>query len=100
MATDASASVDDLLDMIAEQIGDSKDKAREFALKLIGRDNLKAVSDPILKKGRTARTADAESKASEYAAQLKELKDENAELKSQMQELQAKEPNWNRRLEE
>lgn len=99
MATD-TAKLDELLAGLAEYAGESKDKVREVALKLLDKDETKAIGEVLLKKGLGKRTAEATGKASELEVQLKETRDELAEARNQIKELEAKEPNWTRRIED
>ncbi len=101
MANDSATSrSQELLDAIAQYVGDSKDKARELALKLIDDEGTKAVGEIIKKKGESKRTADVSEKVSELETSLKEARDKIAEQNNQIRELESKEPNWQRRLEE
>ncbi len=96
---DEPSKLDDLLEQLASIAGDSKEKQRAIALKLLDSEGTKAIGEVLLKKGLSKRAADATGKASELEAEAKRLADELAEAKAQIKELEAKEPNWNRRLE-
>ena len=103
----ATTRLDELLGQLAEYVGDSKDKAREAALKILDTDETKPIGEVLLKKGLGQRTAAAQEKATEVAAQVTKLKDELAEkeqaitdLRTEAEELRSKEPNWQRRTEE
>ena len=106
MPTD-TIRLDELLGQLAEYVGDSKDKAREVALKILDKDETKPVGEVLLKKGLGQRTAAAQDKATEVEARLTKLKDELeektqriTELDTELAELRGKEPNWQRRIEE
>src|SRR5436190_21967939 len=99
--------LDELLSGLAEYVGDSKDKAREVALKILDKDETKPVGEVLLKKGLGQRTAAAEGKTAEVLAEMTKLKDELeernqsvADLTAEVAELRNKEPNWQRRIEE
>lgn len=99
MPTDTTR-LDELLGSLAEYVGDSKDKAREVGLKLIDTDGTKAIGEVLLKKGLGKRTAEASEKVTELEVALKAAKDDLAEKAQQIKELEGKEPNWQRRLED
>lgn len=100
MPNDTASRLDELLDGLASYAGESKEKKREVALKLLDNEATKEIGEVIYKKGLSKRKADDTGSVTEMEARLKEAKDELAEAKSQIAELQAKEPNWNRRLED
>ena len=100
MANESASKLEELLDALAEYAGDSKEKAREVGLKLLDRDGTKPIGEVIYKKGLTKRTADVSGKASELEDENKRLIDELADAKRQVKELESKEPNWQRRLED
>lgn len=97
---DTASKLDDLLDQLASIAGDSKDKQREIALKLLDKDETKGIGEVLLKKGLSKRAADVAGKSGELEAEAKRLADELAEAKQTIRELEAKEPNWQRRLED
>jgi hypothetical protein len=99
MPTDTTR-LDELLGDIAAYAGADKDKARAFALKLIDTEGTKAIGEVLLKKGLGKRTAEASEKVTELSDALKATKDELAEKDKQIKELEGKEPNWQRRLED
>lgn len=100
MTTDAPGELDELLDALAEYAGDSKDKQREVALKILDRDGVKPIGQILLQKGIGKRTGEVAGKAAELESQVKELKDAIAERDEQIRELQSSEPNWQRRIQE
>lgn len=100
MATDTASKLEELLDAIGEYVGDSKDKAREAALKLLDRESTKSIGEVLFKKGLGQRTAAAAPRVTELEATVKELRDDIAEKNQQITELQSKEPNWQRRIED
>jgi len=99
MPTDTTR-LDELLGEIAEYAGDDKDKARAFALKLLDTEGTKAIGDVLLKKGLGKRTAEASERVTELETALKAARDDIAEKAAQIKELEGKEPNWQRRLED
>ena len=92
--------LDELLDGLAQYAGESKDKKREVALKLLDNEATKEIGEVLLKKGLGKRTAEATGRVTELEGQVTELKDNLAEARSQIRDLESKEPNWQRRLEE
>lgn len=101
MANESSSKLDELLDALAEEIGESRDKGRNVALKMIDRgDGLASVTDTFKKKYLGKRTAEAAGKATELEAENKRLTDLVAEKDQEIKELQSKEPNWERRLKD
>jgi hypothetical protein len=100
MATDTASKLDELLDSLAEYAGDSKDKKREVALKLLDNAATKEIAEVIYRKGLSKRKADDSGTVTELETQLKQAKDELAEKAQQIRELEAKEPNWDRRLKD
>lgn len=100
MATDTASKLDELLGAVAEYAGDSKDKQREVALKLLDNEATKAIGEVLLKKGLSKRTADATAQTSELEAHLTEVKDELAQTRQQIRDLESKQPNWERLREE
>lgn len=95
-----TAKLDELLTPLVEYMGESKDKAREIALKMLDSDDTKPIAEVLLKKGLGKRTAEASGRAAELEEENKRLKDEMAERDRTIAELQSKEPNWQRRLED
>lgn len=100
MPTETASKLDELLDALAELAGDSKEKKREVALKLLDHETTKDIGEVLLQRGMKKRTADATGKASELETEVKELKDQLAESRQQIKDLEGKEPNWQRRLED
>lgn len=100
MPPETASKLDEALALLAEAAGESKEKKREVALRLLDNDATKDIGEVLLKKGLTKRTADATGQATELEKQLKEAKDELAEAKGLIRELESKEPNWQRRQEE
>lgn len=100
MPSETASKLDEALDLLASIAGDSKEKKREVALKLLDNEATKDIAEVIYKKGLSKRTADATGRVSELEGQLKEAQDALAEAKQQVKDLESKEPNWQRRLED
>jgi hypothetical protein len=100
MPADTASKLDEMLDALAEYVGENKEKAREVGLKLLDKDGTKPIGEVLLKKGIGKRTAEASEKVTDLQAQLTEAKDSLAEAKQQIKDLEGKEPNWQRRLED
>jgi hypothetical protein len=100
MPTDTATKLDELLDALAEYAGDNKVLQREIGLKLLDKEGTKPIGQVIYQKGLGKRTAAESGTVTELQAELKAAKDELAEAKTQIKELEAKEPNWDRRLKD
>lgn len=100
MPTDTATKLDELLSSLAEYAGDSKEKQREVALRLLDKDETKPIGEVLLKKGIGKRTAEATGKVADLETALIEAKDQLAEARQQIKDLEGKEPNWQRRLED
>lgn len=100
MPQDTATKLDELLDALGEYAGDSKERQREVGLKLLDREVTKPIGEVLLKKGLGKRTAEVTGKAAELEEENKRLTDELAEARTQIKELESKEPNWQRRLED
>ena len=100
MATDTASKLDELLDGLAGYAGDSKDKKREVALKLLDNEATKEIAEVIYRKGLSKRKADDSGTVTELETQLTTTKDELAEANKKIRELESKQPNWERMREE
>lgn len=100
MPSTTASTLDELLEGLAGYAGDSKDKKREVALKLLDNEATKEIGEVLLKKGLGKRTAEATGQVAELQTELKAAKDELAEARTQIKELEAKEPNWERRIQD
>lgn len=95
-------SLEEVLGVVAEFIGDDPDKenAKAFAHGLLKNNATQAAAQNLVNRGMSKRTTEVAGKVADLEAKLARLTDEMAEKDEEITQVRTEQPNWGKRIEE